>query len=36
MAIPLNVEPGEYELVLSVRDTVADRTLEAVEPFTAE
>lgn len=36
MAIPLNVEPGEYELVLSVRDTVADRTLEAVEPFTTE
>jgi VWFA-related protein len=36
MAIPLNVEPGEYELVLTVRDTLADRTLEAVEPFTAE
>jgi VWFA-related protein len=36
MAIPLNVDPGEYELVLSVRDTVADKVLEAVEPFTAE
>jgi VWFA-related protein len=36
LAVPLNVDPGAYELVLKVRDTIADRTLEAVEPFTVE
>jgi VWFA-related protein len=33
--IPLNVSPGDYELVLDVRDDVAGKQAEVVEPFTA-
>jgi VWFA-related protein len=33
MQIPLDVDPGDYELVLSVKDEVAGKTQELVEPF---
>ncbi len=36
LAIPLDVPPGDYELVLSARDEIANRTSETVEPFTVE
>jgi hypothetical protein len=35
LQIPLNVSPGEYELALTVRDDIAGRTVEVVEPFVA-
>jgi VWFA-related protein len=35
LQIPLNVEPGEYELRLTVRDDVVGRTVEVAEPFLA-
>jgi VWFA-related protein len=35
LQIPLNLGPGEYELALTVRDEIADRTVEVVEPFVA-
>src|SRR5262249_21771972 len=33
MQIPLDVEPGDYELVLNVTDDVTAKTRELVEPF---
>jgi VWFA-related protein len=33
MQIPLDLDPGDYELVLTVRDEVAGLTQELVEPF---
>jgi VWFA-related protein len=33
MQIPLNLDPGDYELVLDVRDEVSRDSLELVEPF---
>jgi VWFA-related protein len=33
MQIPLDVEPGDYELVLDVKDDLADKSQELVEPF---
>jgi hypothetical protein len=36
MQVPLNVDPGDYELVLTVRDEVKGERTELVEPFTVE
>ena len=37
MRTPLgNAPPGEYELVLNLRDEVAGKALEVTEPFTVE
>jgi VWFA-related protein len=33
MQVPLNVDPGDYELVLTVRDELAGQSRELVEPF---
>ena len=33
MQIPLNVEPGDYELILTVRDETTGELRELVEPF---
>ena len=35
LQIPLNLEPGRYELALTVRDDVSGRTVEVAEPFLA-
>jgi len=35
MQIPLNVDPGDYELDLTVRDEVSGKTVEVKEPFVA-
>jgi hypothetical protein len=33
MQVPLNLDPGDYELVLTVRDDIAGASQELVEPF---
>ncbi|HVQ28339.1 MAG TPA: VWA domain-containing protein, partial [Vicinamibacteria bacterium] len=33
MQVPLNLDPGDYELVLTVRDDIAGVSQELVEPF---
>jgi hypothetical protein len=36
LQLPLNVDPGPYELVLTVRDDIQGIHAELVEPFTVE
>ena len=36
MQVPLNLDPGDYELVLTVRDELQGDKAELVEPFTVE